>query len=61
MNVLRCPICGRTVDPESTTAKPFCSQRCQLIDLKRWLGEEYGLPVPDRDTQPSEPEDDEEA
>lgn len=24
---------------------PFCSRRCQLIDLKRWLDEEYGIPV----------------
>jgi endogenous inhibitor of DNA gyrase (YacG/DUF329 family) len=24
---------------------PFCSRRCQLIDLGRWLDEEHGLPV----------------
>lgn len=23
---------------------PFCSKRCRLIDLKRWLGEEYRIP-----------------
>jgi endogenous inhibitor of DNA gyrase (YacG/DUF329 family) len=23
---------------------PFCSDRCRLIDLGRWLGESYGLP-----------------
>lgn len=31
---------------------PFCSKRCKLIDLGRWLGEEYSLP----DT--GEPDDD---
>jgi endogenous inhibitor of DNA gyrase (YacG/DUF329 family) len=24
---------------------PFCSSRCRQIDLRRWLGEEYGLPI----------------
>jgi hypothetical protein len=24
---------------------PFCSERCRLIDLGRWLDEEHGLPV----------------
>ena len=24
---------------------PFCSERCRTIDLGRWLGEKYGLPV----------------
>jgi endogenous inhibitor of DNA gyrase (YacG/DUF329 family) len=31
---------------------PFCSERCRLIDLKRWLGEEYS--VPDRTSDPDE-------
>ncbi len=23
---------------------PFCSERCRLLDLGRWLGERYGVP-----------------
>jgi uncharacterized protein len=34
---------------------PFCSERCRLIDLKRWLGEEYS--VPDRLADPDEDEE----
>jgi uncharacterized protein len=45
MPVTRCPICGKPVDPAVTTVMPFCSSRCKQIDLRRWLGEEYGLPV----------------
>lgn len=31
---------------------PFCSERCRQIDLGRWLGEEYGLPLePERGDQ----------
>jgi endogenous inhibitor of DNA gyrase (YacG/DUF329 family) len=37
---------------------PFCSERCRLIDLKRWLGEEYAVPTrpadPDEDDAPAE-------
>jgi uncharacterized protein len=29
---------------------PFCSERCRLIDLGRWLDEKHGLPYePDED------------
>ncbi|WP_029014840.1 DNA gyrase inhibitor YacG [Niveispirillum irakense] len=37
-----CPICGRPVVVEF---KPFCSKRCADIDLSRWLGEVYRVPV----------------
>ena len=23
---------------------PFCSERCRLVDLGRWLDERYGMP-----------------
>ena len=46
MNALKCPICGQLVKPDAEeSVMPFCSRRCQQIDLSRWLGEEYGLPV----------------
>lgn len=46
---LRCPICGRTMQASGTAEWPhfpFCSDRCRLIDLGRWLGERYRLPTP---------------
>jgi endogenous inhibitor of DNA gyrase (YacG/DUF329 family) len=39
-----CPVCDATVDLATTPAVPFCSDRCRLIDLGRWLDEGYGLP-----------------
>lgn len=42
---LKCPTCKTRFDPEQSEALPFCSPRCRKIDLGRWLGEEYGLPV----------------
>ena len=38
----RCPICGRTA---ASDFKPFCSKRCADVDLHRWLGEGYRVPV----------------
>ena len=46
MNKVRCPICDRTMDrqgPKEWPDWPFCSPRCKLIDLGRWLGEQYRL------------------
>lgn len=45
MAILTCPICERPFDSRDTTAMPFCSERCRLIDLGRWLDERYGLPI----------------
>jgi endogenous inhibitor of DNA gyrase (YacG/DUF329 family) len=36
---------------------PFCSARCRLIDLGRWLGEQYRF-VPEAEGKaPAEPEE----
>ena len=40
---LRCQICDRTFDSSQSAALPFCSERCRLVDLGRWLDERYGL------------------
>jgi hypothetical protein len=42
---VRCPNCDRTVvwSPESQW-KPFCSERCKLIDLGAWFEEERAIP-----------------
>ena len=36
-----CVICGRPQDP---AWRPFCSKRCQMVDLGRWLQGHYRLP-----------------
>lgn len=35
---------------------PFCSPRCRLIDLGRWLGEDYRLASEDTDLDSAEDE-----
>jgi len=40
-----CPTCGKSVpwDPQQSW-RPFCSERCKLIDLGEWLNEERRIP-----------------
>ncbi len=41
----RCPNCDKEVAPRAKNrAFPFCSDRCKLVDLGKWLGEEYRVP-----------------
>lgn len=37
-----CPECGR---PSARETFPFCSERCKDVDLNRWLGGRYAIPV----------------
>jgi endogenous inhibitor of DNA gyrase (YacG/DUF329 family) len=41
-----CPSCGKPAAPRGSGSPfPFCSDRCRLLDLGRWLGEEYRIPA----------------
>ena len=42
----RCPVCDAAVNLKTTPTVPFCSDRCRLIDLGRWLDEGYAVPQP---------------
>ena len=45
MSVVKCPTCGKTVEwIKEQRWKPFCSERCKLIDLGTWAGEGYRIP-----------------
>ena len=54
----KCPACGRPFRPaEGSPWRPFCSERCQLIDLGAWLAERHaiaGEPLPPGDGAPPE-------
>jgi hypothetical protein len=43
---IRCPICNKESDFFAEPVGSFCSQRCKLIDLGKWLGEEYRVSEP---------------
>ncbi len=41
---VRCPTCHNEVPWEENPHRPFCSERCRLIDLGAWAMERYRLP-----------------
>lgn len=52
---MKCPICKRKVDAAAASKPggtfPFCSERCKLIDLGRWLDGSYQIPVDTNDDE----------
>ena len=42
---MKCPTCGKSIEwKKDNPFRPFCSERCQLIDLGRWVEGEYRVP-----------------
>ena len=40
----RCPTCRQVAVKDGNKLWPFCSERCQLVDLGHWLDEVYRIP-----------------
>ncbi|HVX73866.1 MAG TPA: DNA gyrase inhibitor YacG [Devosia sp.] len=52
----KCPICGK---PATQANYPFCSPRCQDIDLNRWLSDSYRVPTDEAPAAPSKTDEEE--
>ena len=51
-----CPTCSAPVEwSPATPTRPFCSERCKLIDLGAWASESYRVPVQETTDPLSEP------
>jgi endogenous inhibitor of DNA gyrase (YacG/DUF329 family) len=63
MKTVKCPICEKDVEFQEKMKLPpnfpFCSQRCKLIDLGKWLNEEYKISEPIPEGYVPEEKDDE--
>ncbi|ALA23773.1 DNA gyrase inhibitor [Piscirickettsia salmonis] len=58
MTLIRpCPTCQKDVDIKNATARPFCSERCRLIDLGAWAEESYKIPTQASNNEPFNPHD----
>jgi len=40
---ITCPLCKKITTWEENPFRPFCSERCKLIDLGSWAKEEYRI------------------
>lgn len=43
---IKCSICGQEADFSAEPVGPFCSERCKLLDLGKWLNEDYRISEP---------------
>ena len=48
MSMSACPICQKPAVPEY---RPFCSKRCAMVDLQRWLTGAYAVPAYEEDEE----------
>jgi len=52
---VECPNCGARVRWEPASRwRPFCSERCKMVDLGAWFSEERGIPGEDLEELPGE-------
>ncbi len=43
--IIKCPTCKKQIEwTEASTFRPFCSDRCRLIDLGEWASEKHAIP-----------------
>ncbi len=43
--IVACPICKKEMEWQGNPHRPFCSDRCRMIDLGAWSSEEYRVPA----------------
>ena len=54
MTMVKCPTCGKETEYEGNEFRPFCSERCKLLDFGAWADEKYAVPA--ESSHPSEEE-----
>ena len=55
--VVSCPTCGAAVTWSAENRwKPFCSERCKLIDLGQWATEKYRVPAEEQEPDDESPQ-----
>ena len=46
---MKWPQCGKEIENPQKPSKPFCSDRCKLIDLGKWISGEYRIAADETD------------
>ncbi len=56
---IKCPTCRKETPWENNPYRPFCSDRCRVIDLGSWVQERYRIPGEEREIRSDDDEDEE--
>ncbi|MCH8149459.1 MAG: DNA gyrase inhibitor YacG [Planctomycetes bacterium] len=62
MPTFECPTCRKTIRVDKIQEapfRPFCCERCKLVDLGRWFDGSYTVSDPLDSTNPDQPDQDE--
>lgn len=51
---IKCPVCKKETIWDDNPYRPFCSERCRLIDLGKWASDEYRIPGEKKDVPESD-------
>ena len=54
--IAKCPGCGKAASLKDNPFRPFCSERCRLLDLGRWLDGAYGIAAAEEQQRDPEPD-----
>jgi uncharacterized protein len=49
--IMKCPICKTPTVWEGNPDRPFCSERCRILDLGSWSAENYRVELPLQDVE----------
>jgi hypothetical protein len=53
---VRCPRCRQETSFEDNPFRPFCSERCKLIDLGKWISGSYRVTEREEEREKEETE-----
>jgi endogenous inhibitor of DNA gyrase (YacG/DUF329 family) len=55
---ITCPICKKETTWVGNKFRPFCSERCKLIDLGKWASDDYRIAGDKKDAADQEEKND---
>jgi hypothetical protein len=54
--VVPCPRCGKeSIWDTNNPFRPFCCERCKMIDLGKWADEEFRVALPEDEQEFTQP------
>jgi endogenous inhibitor of DNA gyrase (YacG/DUF329 family) len=55
--IIICPVCKNKTTWEENPWRPFCSERCKVLDFGKWVSEEYKIAGAQKDGDQGEQEE----
>lgn len=45
MPIVKCPTCSKKIEYSNNKFRPFCTERCKLLDFGEWAEENFRFPA----------------